>query len=191
MGDKKPTLFGAAWAVAVVLCASPAGAQDMKDMPGMGGMSNDEAPAPAPAGMNHARQGHGPRADDGGLGAYSMMRDASGTSWQPDSTPMEGFSWSAGDWTGMVHGDASLVYHHQGGPRDGDKIFSESMAMAMAQHAAGPGTLTLRAMLSLGPATGRAGYPLLLQTGRDRRWRYPADRSPASARPLHGAGGRR
>jgi hypothetical protein len=37
--------------------------------------------------------------------------------------------------------------------------------MLMAQHAAGPGTLTLRTMLSLDPAMGPAGYPLLLQTG--------------------------
>jgi hypothetical protein len=101
----------------------------------------------------------------GALGRYSMMRDGSGTSWQPDSTPMQGLSWKSGAWTGMVHGYADLVYDHQGGPRGGDKTFSESMLMIMAQHGAGPGTLTLRSMLSLDPAMGRDGYPLLLQSG--------------------------
>src|SRR5581483_6376322 len=101
----------------------------------------------------------------GQLGDYSMMRDASGTAWQPDSTPMQGFSWTASGWTGMVHGYADLVYDHQSGPRGGSKTFSESMLMVMAQHALGPGALTLRSMLSLDPTMGAAGYPLLLQTG--------------------------
>jgi hypothetical protein len=101
----------------------------------------------------------------GALGRYSMMRDASGTAWQPQSTPMLGLSWSSGGWTGMVHGDADLIWDHQGGPRGEDKTYSSSMLMLMAQHAAGPGTLTLRSMLSLDPAMGKDGYPLLLQTG--------------------------
>ena len=101
----------------------------------------------------------------GQLGGYSMMRDASGTSWQPDSTPMEGFGWRSGGWTGMVHGYVNLVYDHQGGPRGDTKTFSSSMLMVMAQHGLGPGTITLRSMLSLDPAMGPSGYPLLLQTG--------------------------
>ena len=101
----------------------------------------------------------------GQLGGYTMMRDASGTAWQPDSTPMEGFSWTSGGWTGMVHGYADLVYDHQSGPRGATKAFSESMLMVMAQHPLGPGMLTLRSMVSLDPAMGAAGYPLLLQTG--------------------------
>jgi hypothetical protein len=101
----------------------------------------------------------------GQLGGYSMMRDASGTSWQPDSTPMEGVSWSSASWTGMVHGYADLIYDHQGGPRGGEATFSESMLMVMAQHPLGPGVLTLRSMLSLDALMGKAGYPLLLQTG--------------------------
>ena len=101
----------------------------------------------------------------GALGRYAMMRDSSGTAWQPESTPMEGLHWQEGGWTGMVHGRILGVYDHQGGPRGDNKTFSESMLMVMAQHAAGPGTLTLRTMLSLDPAMGRDGYPLLLQTG--------------------------
>ena len=109
----------------------------------------------------------------GALGHYSMMRDASGTSWQPDSTPMEGYSWASGGWTGMVHGYADLIYDHQNGPRGATKTFSESMLMAMAQHAIGPGTLTLRSMLSLDPAMGADGYPLLLQTGETANGKDP------------------
>jgi hypothetical protein len=101
----------------------------------------------------------------GQLGRYTMMRDASGTSWQPDSTPMEGFTWTSGGWSGMVHGYADLVYDRQNGPRGNTKTFGESMLMVMGQRALGPGTLTLRSMLSLDPAMGADGYPLLLQTG--------------------------
>jgi hypothetical protein len=101
----------------------------------------------------------------GMLGSYSMMQDASGTAWQPASTPMQGLMWSKGGWNGMVHGYADLVVDHQSGPRGDDAVFSESMLMATAQHGAGPGTLTFKSMVSLDPAMGPSGYPLLLQTG--------------------------
>jgi len=101
----------------------------------------------------------------GALGEYSMMRDASGTSWQPDSSMMEGIHGIYGDWATMIHGYANLIYDNQGGPRGGTKTFSESMLMGMAQHTLASGTLTLRGMLSLDPLMGKSGYPLLLQTG--------------------------
>ncbi len=150
-------------------------------MPAMAGMPHEiSAPPEAPptpkpadsmAGMDMGRMdmsrdaaaGAGMMA--GALGAYSMMRDASGTSWQPQSTPMQGISFASGGWTGMIHGFADLAYDHQGGPRGGSKTFSESMLMLMAQHRAGPGTFTFRTMVSLDPAMGAQGYPLLLQSG--------------------------
>jgi hypothetical protein len=101
----------------------------------------------------------------GALGTYSMMRDASGTSWQPDSTPMEGFTGAFDGWSTMLHGYILGVYDDQTGPRGGKKTFSESMLMGMAQRQLGIGTLTLRTMLSLDPFMGKNGYPLLLQTG--------------------------
>ncbi len=101
----------------------------------------------------------------GGLGGYSMMRDSSGTSWQPDTTPMEGIEGSLDDWLTMAHGYANLIYDNQGGPRGGTKTFSNSMLMGMAQHALGRGQLTLHGMISLDPLMGKSGYPLLLQTG--------------------------
>ena len=107
------------------------------------------------------------------LGEYSMMRDSSGTAWQPDSTPMEGLHGQLGSWTTMVHGFANLVYDHQGGPRGDDKTFSESMLMGMAQRPLGDGQLTLRGMISLDPLMGRDGYPLLFQTGETANGRTP------------------
>ncbi len=108
--------------------AGAAHADDMKDMPGMAGMD-----------MSHMDMGHGDMPGmtmmTGALGRYAMMRDASGTAWQPDSTPMLGASFASGGWTGMAHGQVDLVYDHQGGPRGASKTFSESMLMLMAQHA--------------------------------------------------------
>jgi hypothetical protein len=101
----------------------------------------------------------------GALGGYSMMRDSSGTSWQPESTPMEGIEGMLGDWSTMVHGWANLVYDNQGGQRGGTKTFSESMLMGMAQRQLGDGQLTLHGMISLDALMGKSGYPLLLQTG--------------------------
>ena len=101
----------------------------------------------------------------GALGSYSMMRDASGTSWQPDSTPMQGIMGSLGGWSTMIDGYITGVFDDQTGPRGATKPFSESMLMAMAQNQIGPGTLTLRSMFSLDPFMGKSGYPLLLQTG--------------------------
>ncbi len=102
----------------------------------------------------------------GFLGSYSMSREGSGTSWQPDSSPMEGIHWTRGAWTGMVHGFADVVYDHQGGPRGDDDLFGPTMLMVMAQRPAMRGTFGLRTMVSIDPATvGKSGYPLLLQTG--------------------------
>ena len=101
----------------------------------------------------------------GMYGSYPMTREASGTSWQPESTPHEGIHIMQGDWMFMLHGYADQIYDHQGGPRGGSESFSESMLMFMAQHPLGPGTFGFRSMLSLDPAMGPYGYPLLLQTG--------------------------
>ncbi len=106
----------------------------------------------------------------GQSGDYAMMRDGSGTSWQPDATPMDGPMGQINGglldgWDTMLHGFINAVYDHQAGPRGATDSFSESMLMAMAQKQAGIGTLTLRSMVSLDPFMGKRGYPLLLQTG--------------------------
>lgn len=134
----------------ILFAASPvvaARAQgDMQDMPGMDMGAHEHMMA-------------------GALGGYSMMRDSSGTSWQPESTPTEGVEGMLGDWSTMVHGWANLVYDNQGGQRGGTKTFSESMLMGMAQRQLGDGQLTLHGMISLDALMGKSGYPLLLQNG--------------------------
>jgi len=160
----------------LALAAAPLHAQSMSDMPGMA-MPAQSVPAepPAPAhdmaqmdpnmpGMDHGAMGS--MTMHGALGTYAMTREASGTSWQPDSATMEGLHFMSGPWMIMVHGDAALVYDDQGGPRGDSKTFSQSMLMGMASRPVGDkGTLGLRAMVSLDPLMGKSGYPLLFATG--------------------------
>ena len=176
------------WPVAIAAALpSPSRAQPM-DMPGMNMPATQSPPNPSSAPANNMPDMPGMNAPAAGTamgdmpgmampgstmpgmmagqsGGYSMMRDASGTSWQPDSTPMEGLSGEWAGWSTMLHGYVAGVYDHQSGPRGDEKTFSESMFMAMGQKQMGPGTLTLRTMLSLDPFMGKSGYPLLLQTG--------------------------
>jgi len=103
-----------------------------------------------------------------GLLGLSMSRESSGTSWQPQSTPLPHpmVHVMADGWMIMGHGDAYLIYDHAGGDRGGDKTISTNMFMLMARKPLGEGVLGLRGMVSLEPATiGRSGYPELLQTG--------------------------
>jgi len=134
-----------------------------------------DAPAPVHehdmSAMGHghdmAAMGDGHEMAMSGLyGPYPMSREASGTAWQPDRAGHHGIHEMRGSWMLMLHGMADVVYDNQGGRRGDEKLFSSNMLMGMAQRPAGPGTLGLRAMLSLEPSTiGKVGYPLLLQTG--------------------------
>ncbi len=152
---------------ASLMLALPAAAQDMPGMPGM----NHPAPQPTPPapmapdmpmdGMSHAAMGGMTSA----VGAYAMTRDASGTSWQPDTSPHAGIHATVGGWMTMTHALINVVYDRQGGPRGGDKAFLAGMVMVMAQRPLGDGTLGLRAMLSPDPVMGKSGYPLLLASG--------------------------
>src|SRR5215471_19830508 len=126
----------------------------------------------AHAGMDHSAMHHDmdmgthEHAMRGVYGPYPMTREASGTAWQPDAARHEGLHFQRGAWSLMLHGYADAVYDHQGGARGDEKFLSDNMGMAMASRPLGPGTLGVRAMLSLEPATiGSDGYPLLLQTG--------------------------
>jgi hypothetical protein len=102
----------------------------------------------------------------GVYGPYPMTREASGTSWQPDAARHAGVHLVRGAWRLMLHGYVDAVVDDQRGPRGDEKFLSDNMGMAMASRSLGPGTLGLRAMMSLEQATiGREGYPLLLQTG--------------------------
>ena len=124
----------------------------------------------ASEGMDHSHMDH---RMPGMFGDYPMTREASGTSWQPESSPHEGIMAMRGEWMTMTHGFANLIYDHQGGPRGDAKTFSSSMLMMMGQRSLGEGTLGLRGMVSADPLMGKSGYPLLLQTGESADGRTP------------------
>src|SRR5215472_11706716 len=97
--------------------APPAG-QPMEghDMGSMPGMEHKDQPGDM-AGMPGM---HGQHEMHALLGSYAMTRESSGTSWQPESAPHQGFHFLSGPWMGMLHGAATLVYDDQGGRR-GDR----------------------------------------------------------------------
>jgi len=90
----------------------------------------------------------------------------SGTDAEPNSTPFEMLMRKQGNWMLMFHGEVFLNEIQQTGPRGADKFFSTNWFMPMAQRKFGRGTLTLRTMLSLEPATvSNRRYPELFQQG--------------------------
>ncbi len=90
----------------------------------------------------------------------------SGTTTEPNSTPVPMLMTMKHGWTLMFHGVGFLNATQQSGPRGFDKVFASNWLMPMAQRQWGPGTLTVRGMFSLEPATvtGRR-YPELFQIG--------------------------
>lgn len=95
-----------------------------------------------------------------------LHHGSSGTSAEPNSTPIPMRMGSHGAWMGMFHANVFITEEQQTSPRGGDKFFSTNWFMPMAQRSLGPGELTLRAMFSLEPATvSERRYPLLFQEG--------------------------
>ena len=132
----------------------------------------------------------------GGTGLISMQPETfpqeivrhagSGTSAEPDSTPAPMLMTEKGAWTLMFHANVFVLDEQQSSPRGGDKFFSTNWFMGMAQREAGPGVFTVRAMLSLEPATitGRQ-LPAAIPARRDGV-RKPDCRRPAPAQFFHG-----
>jgi hypothetical protein len=106
-------------------------------------------------------------------GAYRMQREASGTSWQPDTTPMDGSHSMQGQWLTMLHGYLDALYDDQGGPRGTTASTSTSMLMFMARRQLADGAFGLHLMISAEPTMGASGYPLLLQTGETANGSVP------------------
>jgi hypothetical protein len=89
-----------------------------------------------------------------------------GTSAEPNSTSVPMLMTMKAGWMLMLHGQAFLNVLEQSGPRGSDKVFSTNWFMPMAQRHLGPGTFTVRTMLSLEPATiSKRFYPELFQQG--------------------------
>lgn len=110
-------------------------------------------------GMGHSMNGM--------LGPWSANREGSGTSWQPEDSPMfMKMLPKAGRYDLNLMGQVQAGYVDAGGKRGDQQAFANSMAMWMAQRDTGGGTIGLRLMLSLDPITnGKKGVPNLFQTG--------------------------
>ena len=99
--------------------------------------------------------------------ADPMNREASGSSWIPDSSPVYAYMRMFGSDMLMLHGAMFPRYTNASSQRGDDRIDSPNWIMAMYSHPFSDTTqLGLRAMMSLDPVTeGGRGYPLLLQSG--------------------------
>jgi hypothetical protein len=97
-----------------------------------------------------------------------QQHGSSGTSVEPPSTAVPMLMTERDGWRLMLHGNGFVADTQQqaGSERGRDAAFSTNWMMPMAQRKLGPGTLTVRAMFSLEPATvtGRE-YPELFQQG--------------------------
>jgi hypothetical protein len=102
---------------------------------------------------------------NGMYGQYTITRESSGTSWQPEESPFEAIAVMQGDWMLMGEARVNGIYDFQQGNRGGAEIFSTSMFMFMAQVPVLSGTFGFRSMFSLDPLMGPTGYPLIFQTG--------------------------
>ncbi len=149
------------------------GQQDSHCMPGMPmpGCPNSSAP------QDGHEDGSGMHMGKTGLMSMPGMQPqtflqaiahhaTSGTSAEPNSTPTPMLMIRKNSWMFMFHANVFLVDLQQSSPRGGDKFFSTNWLMPMAQRELGNGILTVRAMLSLEPATVTdRRYPLLFQQG--------------------------
>lgn len=134
-----------------------------------GGMDHDHGAM----GHDHEAMGHDHGAMEHSHGMMAprvagqeMSREGSGTSWQPEASPMWAKHSMWGKWAIMQHGNVFLMYDAQTGPRGVSRPVSANWYMAMGSRPLGRGELMLRAMLSLEPATfGNNGQPQLFQTG--------------------------
>jgi hypothetical protein len=133
-----------------LLAGGPAGAQEPPD-PHHHPPAAQPDPQPAPEPHQHQHPAPAPEAQ-----ATGMM---------------------LGGWHVMHDGVVFLNFNRQGGPRGDTELKSQNWWMSMFSRQAGPGHLTLSAMLSLDPLTvGDEGYALLFQAGETYQGRPLIDR---------------
>lgn len=99
-------------------------------------------------------------------------RDASGTAWLPDETPMYGLPRTWGKWQVMLHRAAFAQFLYEPGDRhrtggfSSHQLSSVNWGMVMARRPLAGGRLGLRVMGSAEPWTvGDCGFINLLATG--------------------------
>jgi hypothetical protein len=132
--------------------------------PSMPGMQTPGSAEINKKGMQHGRDAMAMQSEN--FVEYILSHTGSGTSAEPISTPTPMLMTMKGAWMLMFHANVFVLDEQQSSPRGGDKFFSTSWFMPMAQRKFGPGIFATRMMLSLEPATvsGRR-YPLLFQQG--------------------------
>jgi hypothetical protein len=122
------------------------------------------------AAQDHAghQQPAAPEHDMSKMVTLFPARDASGTSWQPDLTPMNAFHRDIGGWSFMGHANIFGQFLYESGEvhRTSHQAGSINWFMGMLRRPIGEGRFGLRAMMSLEPWTiTGCGYPDLLATG--------------------------
>ncbi len=126
--------------------------------------AHDMALMDMPDHASHEGMAHGGMQMD--MALQPVAQPASGTSWQPASTPAHMWMGAFRGWTFMAHGNLFVGYNQQGGPQGVGKFESENWLMLMEDHAVGRAKLQLRQMLSAEPVTTpHPGFPELFQTG--------------------------
>jgi hypothetical protein len=122
---------------------------------------------PAPAGaQDHAEHARHTHPSDDPAVAIPAGREASGTAWLPDESPMHALHRPIGPWDVMLHGNMFLQYLAEDGFFGGRQFGSINWFMAMGRRPLGAGTIELRGMMSLEPFTiGGCGYPDMLASG--------------------------
>jgi hypothetical protein len=144
-----------------------------------------DSPPDRPAG-DHAVMAHG-AVDHGSMkgmdmagmnmAAMTMTGQGSGTSRLPPNEKMGGTMVGLGGQTMlMVHGYIWPIYTDTSGPRGGDKLYVQSMGMAMLTAPFTGGKVTLTSMMSLEPAMKHTGYPNLFATGEEAYGKPLVDR---------------
>ena len=111
-----------------------------------------------------------------------MSRFGSGTAWNPDDTPMNGYMIHDGSWMFMFHGNIFLRYNSQDitkeGSRGASKFDAPNWYMVMGESKVSKnGKFGFSGMFSLDPITvGGEGYPLLFQSGETYEGKPLVDR---------------
>lgn len=144
-------------ALLLVLVSSVATAQGGNDLQNIPGADHNKMPAMSTGAMNmHADT----------LIQEILNHTSSGTSAEPNSTPISMLMTKRGPWTLMFHANVFVLDEQQSSPRGADRFFSTNWFMPMARRKLGPGVFTGKVMLSAEPATVTdRRYPLLFQQG--------------------------
>jgi len=141
-----------------------------------------DAPCEQPADQPSTDQGSMAGMDMSGMkdmdmSGMTMSGQGSGTSRLPPNEKMSGPMLGLGGGTMlMLSGYVWPIYTDQSGPRGGDKLYAQSMAMAMLTAPFTGGKVTLTSMMSAEPLMRHDGYPSLFATGEQAYGKPLVDR---------------